>query len=565
MGKNKKKWVDKNAPGTHSFSLVHRSQKDPLAADSEASQFVLKPLEQKNVVDPAEVSSSSVVPGMAASGGPKASAGGSADLGRKEEQVKHGIFFDDEYDYMQHVRERGAADASVIEADPKDVAKVLKQPDRETLTERVPGLQLPAELFASTYEEEVGLLNRAAPVSGPRLDFDPEIIAAMDEDFAFEDAENQLQDDFILQAEDIGSSSGEEEEEKLGGGERAEREVGGISGLGSSVGGYGNYDEEVSSDGPFYSGSEDGGTGDRLGQLEGFPGVRRTYQPGDEETKSRFTEYSMTSSILPRSEALELHDERFEQLYAQYDDDKLGALDFDQEAVEGAENSRDITDFQDVLDGFVPLYYKEKGPPGANSEALGEKEREVARYMVASVAAREEAEEAAGPHRPTDAEIMAMTPYEIKVKPEHDCESILSTRSTLYNHPKIISEPVDPKRRIRLNKRGMPEGAFEKRGAGSNAGARAAAAAEAAGESLGEEEEEKEEEEEEGGVRENKGVRRNKTESAEEKKARKKAIKEERRTRRATKKATKEAFGAEERRQVQIMDNLRRNISGIAL
>lgn len=40
--------------------------------------------------------------------------------------------------------------------------------------------------------------------------------------------------------------------------------------------------------------------------------------PGDARTeRSRFTEYSMTSSILPRSEALQHRDAHFEKLYEQ--------------------------------------------------------------------------------------------------------------------------------------------------------------------------------------------------------------------------------------------------------
>lgn len=38
---------------------------------------------------------------------------------------------------------------------------------------------------------------------GPRLDMDPDIVAALDEDFDFEDPENMLEDDFIVKANDI--------------------------------------------------------------------------------------------------------------------------------------------------------------------------------------------------------------------------------------------------------------------------------------------------------------------------------------------------------------------------
>lgn len=35
---------------------------------------------------------------------------------------------------------------------------------------------------------------------GLRLDLDPDIVAAMDEDFDFDDPDNQLEDDFIMMA-----------------------------------------------------------------------------------------------------------------------------------------------------------------------------------------------------------------------------------------------------------------------------------------------------------------------------------------------------------------------------
>ena len=41
MGKKGKQFVDKKAPGTYSFRLVHRSQRDPLIADEESSKMVL--------------------------------------------------------------------------------------------------------------------------------------------------------------------------------------------------------------------------------------------------------------------------------------------------------------------------------------------------------------------------------------------------------------------------------------------------------------------------------------------------------------------------------------------
>ncbi len=54
--------------------MVHRSQKDPLAADSDAPQLVLHR-----------------VPDLVRS---------------KEEEREHGIFFEDDYDYLQHLKNR---------------------------------------------------------------------------------------------------------------------------------------------------------------------------------------------------------------------------------------------------------------------------------------------------------------------------------------------------------------------------------------------------------------------------------------------------------------------------
>lgn len=62
------------------FHLVHRSQQDPLITDETAPQHVLVPAKKK------------------------------PDK-KVEEEHKFGIFFDDDYDYLQHLR--GAEDMEV--------------------------------------------------------------------------------------------------------------------------------------------------------------------------------------------------------------------------------------------------------------------------------------------------------------------------------------------------------------------------------------------------------------------------------------------------------------------
>lgn len=239
MGKTKKRFIDKKNSIT--FTLVHRSQKDPLLVDESAPQHVLKQLKSGNDKDKVK---------------------------KKEEQIKYGIYFDDEYDYLQHLR------------DPKDnpvamervfIPAKTKSKAVETLTKELNAplpsssarLQLPSSVFASEFEEKVGLLNKAAPESGLRLDLDPDIVAAMDEDFDYDDPNNQLEDDFVLRAKGNGGGDFEEDLYEGSGGEEDDDDY-----------------EDMSSD---FSGEDE----DEFD--ENAPGLKMFEK---EETKSRFTEYS---------------------------------------------------------------------------------------------------------------------------------------------------------------------------------------------------------------------------------------------------------------------------------
>ncbi|NWI01282.1 LTV1 protein, partial [Tichodroma muraria] len=82
-----------------------------------------------------------------------------------------------------------------------------------------------------------------------------------------------------------------------------------------------------------------------------------------EETRSRFTEYSMTSSVIRRNEQLTLLDDRFEKFYEQFDEDEIGAL--DNVELEGYINT-DNARLQEVLDD----YYKEKAKKYVFPEVL---------------------------------------------------------------------------------------------------------------------------------------------------------------------------------------------------
>nr|CAG4637137.1 EOG090X08PQ [Ceriodaphnia reticulata]SVE73027.1 EOG090X08PQ [Ceriodaphnia reticulata] len=388
-----KKFIDKKNAVT--FNLVHRSQKDPLAADEEAPQRVLVPIALK----PDKPAASSITPK------PK-------DLAKqKEEEAKLGIFYDDDYDYLQHLRDVTQTAEWELAEDSKNSRSKVK---------------LPASVFQSEVEEEVGLLNRAAPHSGPRPDLDPDIVAALDDDFNFDDPDNELEDDFIAVANGIPSDAETEYFLK-----------------------YSNlFYKKFCSDNLFDSDEDDEGSSEGDEENDVLCDMRsdsdRLSADFNDDNKSRFTEYSMTSSVIRRNAQLSLLDDRFEQLMAQYDDDEMGALDC--EEIEGHISLQD-TEVLKLADAFEKdktegLRLNQK----IGKVARGEVEDAVERYL----------------DKYDSEEDDSSSSEEGEPERKWDCESILSTYSNIYNHPQLISEPrsskikVCPRTGVPLNVLGKP-------------------------------------------------------------------------------------------------------------
>lgn len=314
---------------------------------------------------------------------------------------------------MQHLRTREENDEVYWEYIPpanlKNKIEESGEASTSTATKQPAkvGLNLPSSVFATEYEEDEGLLRKAAPHSGPRPDLEPEIVAALDDDFDFNDPNNQLEDDFMEMA--------------MGG-----------------EGDYKNYDGEEYSDIDSEFGSEDGSfegeadeNGDRLGKL------LRSRKFDDEETKSRFTEYSMSSSVIRRNKQLELLDDRFEKFFENYDEPEIGALDC--EEIEGhVEMSGDLLSQcmvelkRDVNDLPYDRKWDEQRIKKIMENELSEEE------MV-------------------DLDVT----HEEDTDKKWDCESVLSTYSNAYNHPKVIPEQ---RRRSKINinpKTGVPTNVFK--------------------------------------------------------------------------------------------------------
>ncbi|CAH2057016.1 unnamed protein product, partial [Iphiclides podalirius] len=483
MPKTKKKFIDRKKAVT--FNLVHRSQRDPLVADENAPQRVLVPV-------------NAVIP-------PKKDKDPDLTLEQRKEQRKYGIYFDDDYNYLQHLK------------DTKEVTMVLqpktthkKKAKTESLIEEKKEisdtLTLPSSVFASEVEEDVGLLNKAAS-QGLCLDLDPEVVAALDDDFDFEDPDNQLEDNFIEMAMGEGDEDSYEDDDD-------------------------SKSDDDDSEKAFASDfdSEDGGSdSEEPGRAKMPSWVDRD----KDDTKSRFSQYSMSSSVIRRNAGLSLLDNRFEKMFAEYDDTEVGALDLDE--IEGF-----LPDTHDML-----LQAAEEFEQSRKRQHL-DKEKEIARLQRLQEI-EEESED----------DLVAM---EVEPKERWDCETILSTYSNLYNHPKLIEEPKMPKKIAIDPKTGMPKDTL---GKDNKLTIKSLARFNAQNESAAR-------------VSDDEGCTqaetvlstlsvlsiRPKDESSEEKKERKRLLREYRRERRIEKKANKEAFKEEKKRQEKIMLNNRNNVQG---
>lgn len=352
------------------------------------------------------------------------------------------------------------------------------------------------------------MLLKAAPRSGPRLDWDPEIVEALDDDFDFENPDNQLDDNFMEVAMEGGAIDEEEEWEDEEG------------------------EGDVDSNDADCSNEED----DELGPL---PRSSKFAHFENEESRSRFTEYSMSSSVIRRNEQLTLLDDRFEKFYENYDEPEVGALDC--EEIEGHVDINDellLKISQDFTKNELPQKY-DKSWDVCRLVKLQHDENKEEEIVELEVSDDEGGEK----------------------KKKWDCESILSTYSNIYNHPKVIDVPSKKKAsKIEIDRKtGLPKNVLDNDSKGkltikslsklaheeekSNSGPKSLCAESVISTlsvlSL-----------------------RPKDESPDEKKERKKLLKEYRNERRVEKKINKVAFNDERLRQNMLQANLKNNLQG---
>lgn len=253
------------------------------------------------------------------------------------------------------------------------------------------------QVFASKEETKTGMLERAHNADG--ITFDSDLLQAMSKDFDYNDPNNVLDDDFLDQA---GGLIEDDDGELMDlNDELFEDEPEVIT--------FRHTSQELSS-------KLDGSKDDCV--------VGGSYDDIDEdETKSVFTNYSMTSSVMRRNQGLQQIDEHFERLYEkQYaDDTEIGALDLNE--VKGEELLTNIDQIRQLKKEIKEVRKRNHGD---------DYEPEIVSEHHKNAILGDE----------PNAEDEDLVEVEIRSRENRvDCESILTYNSNLYNHPKLIVEP----------------------------------------------------------------------------------------------------------------------------
>jgi protein LTV1 len=591
MPRKTRSFIDKKN-ATH-YTMVRRSQRDPLFHDEKAVRYVMQPVGGGAEIDHDEFRTE-------AAGSHEHGTTASAELREVDEMG----FKNDGYDYSQHFAVIG--DGTFVGTDGQ------ARTDRAHMLPKQKPSALPADIDIAPAELERHLEAITMDVAG----MDPEILAALESDAESAGGEGfeELLDDFVVTAATADESSAAAEEAAapafdfdahvkrlLAAAERDDmiREGKLYDGPRRAPRKVGVYEESDSGDEYFETDDDSDGleiedvTG---GGGSGAGGARSARASGVAVFASAFADLPPATSV----EALRLReqqrfvDERFELMISQYDDEELGALqngaasDSDDggaggAAVAGGEARLTLGD-GGALDAILDQYLEDNPKTLATGGSKGEQQRrkkagvaplpslmgalsttvktagcnELGEYttalsdVIVQLAAARVAEAALAPevveedvNKAIDDDVASYFGLQTRVKSKWDCESVLSTYSTTDNLPTLIGRRRKKKKKalVLIHPRtGLPmvEGEDEE-------------------EEEEEEGDEEEEEEEEAPVA---GTARQRGETKEQRKQRKALVKEQRRKRREEKKAMKGAFKSEQKRQLKQNNHMKRQVQG---
>lgn len=175
-----------------------------------------------------------------------------------------------------------------------------------------------------------------------------------------------------------------------------------------------------------------------------------------DEKKTRFTEYSMSSSVMRRNKGLQQIDDEFESFYENFDDPDIGDLEHEAEDITNTDKELDpntifrimqIHNKQIEENMFYDMEAFDQDKNVKDDKILKERTLKLLENIDEN-----------NNNKTVDEEIEEYFNQNIKEKPEYDAESILSTRSNLYNRPKYLNEKSTylKRNKIKLNKQGLP-------------------------------------------------------------------------------------------------------------
>ncbi|GAA5944656.1 ribosome biogenesis protein LTV1 [Sporobolomyces koalae] len=412
-------------PGTKTFQLVHRSQRDPLIHDPEASDRVLKEISKSQKGPQYQANEISFTD-------PTATIEGIQESPFSPDASSYGIYFNDqEYDYLQHLRSVGdRPDAHLIEAPlPQHHKKSQRErkqaiagfqerePEPPTRKQQQQSIVLPEDSLPSHPLDEVSYSNYHKERSeeehkGLQPDLDPkvrEVLEALDDDaYAVSDGEgtdgedefwngvlkggerneyDDYEDDYEDEEQDhVGDAQQGIEKLKLANGTEIESHVG--AGEWDAVKRFKQQQQQVGSDDEEDYGSE---MGDTIAELV-KSNARRPKRGAGTVAGSSF---SMSSSAMFRNEGLRTLDDRFDQIekmYEESDDDSWGGggSDDDDQSEGGEFHGPQREDLEAIMDDFLSRYeviggkMRQQLKPQSNEEPVDPEDEEGQRRINAS-------------------------------------------------------------------------------------------------------------------------------------------------------------------------------------
>ncbi|ANB13752.1 Ltv1p [Sugiyamaella lignohabitans] len=402
-----KRWIDKKKADT--YSLVYRSQEDPLINDPDASQRVLVKLDNLNDAKQKQERRERWAPTPSYSSTGGASKVLTADVlaqdeetfrkeGRRDnegEAALYGIEYDDsKYDYMQHLKPIGEDPSAVyISKKPtkekqsfgKDGNLLLKSDYAAANKVNLPSDVLPSkDTLKRTYQDQQNIPDE---IAGLQPDMDPRLREVLE---ALED-EEYVDDDEDVFGQLISSGQKEEIEEDedewadydpdqdFSGQDYSDdeaydsdngREMPAKPAKYMVTAKEGEEDWETAfrqfkldqsrSKAPIDGVSDDEFDEDRdeVGSLSQVPSGRRITKSGRKQkigAKTDLTGFSMSSSALFRNDGLTLLDNRFDKIEEEYNNDD----DEEEEANEPFDMSKERDDLEAIMDDFLDNYVVE--------------------------------------------------------------------------------------------------------------------------------------------------------------------------------------------------------------